>query len=50
VLLLAQSLVSVIHDDAVLSRPDTRNLTRSWMVAHIPAGARMVIEPQVPDD
>lgn len=50
VLVLAQSLVSVIHDDAVLSRPDTRNVTRSWRVAHIPAGARVVIEPQVSDD
>jgi 4-amino-4-deoxy-L-arabinose transferase-like glycosyltransferase len=47
--LLAQSVVTVIHDDQVLSRPDTRNLARAWMVAHVPAGARVVLEPFVPD-
>lgn len=50
VLLLTQSIVAVVHDDRVLSRPDTRNLTRAWMVAHVPAGARVVIEPVVPDN
>ncbi len=50
VLLLAQSVVAVLHNDAVLSRPDTRNLTRAWMVAHVPAGAKIVIEPVVPDN
>ncbi len=47
-LLLAQSVVAVLHDNAVLSRPDTRALTRAWMVHNIPAGARLVIEPVVP--
>jgi Dolichyl-phosphate-mannose-protein mannosyltransferase len=50
VLLLGQSVVAVVHDDAVLSRPDTRNLTRTWMVAHVPAGAKVVIEPLVPNN
>jgi hypothetical protein len=50
IVLLAQSVSSVLHSDAVLSRPDTRNLTRAWMVSHIPAGAKVVIEPVVPDD
>jgi 4-amino-4-deoxy-L-arabinose transferase-like glycosyltransferase len=48
VVLLAQSVVTVIHDDAVLSRPDTRNLTRAWMVANVPPGSKVVVEPDVP--
>lgn len=46
-LLLAQGGLYSIHGDALLARADTRNLTRAWMVAHIPAGARIVIEPVV---
>jgi Dolichyl-phosphate-mannose-protein mannosyltransferase len=50
VLLLSQSLVSVIHNDQVLSRPDTRNATRAWMRGNVPAGAKVVIEPVVSDN
>jgi hypothetical protein len=50
VLVLGQSAVADVHNDAVLSRPDTRNLTRDWMVAHVPAGSKVVIEPLVPDN
>jgi 4-amino-4-deoxy-L-arabinose transferase-like glycosyltransferase len=49
-LVLAQSVVAVVHNDAVLSRPDTRNLTRAWMVENVPAGAKVVIEPVVADN
>ena len=40
VALLAQGLVYSIHSGLVLARADTRNLTREWMLAHIPAGAQ----------
>jgi 4-amino-4-deoxy-L-arabinose transferase-like glycosyltransferase len=46
-LLLAQGIVYSVHGDVVLARADTRNLTRNWMVAHIPPGARIVVEPVV---
>jgi hypothetical protein len=39
----------VVHDDLVLSHPDTRTITRAWMVGHVPAGSKVVIEPNVPD-
>jgi hypothetical protein len=47
--LLAQGLATTIHADRVLARPDTRAALRSWMVAHVPAGARVVVEPIVPE-
>jgi hypothetical protein len=50
IVLLAQSVSSVLHSDRVLSRPDTRNLTRAWMVKHISAGSKIVVEPVVADN
>ncbi len=48
--LLAQGLIYSVHSGLLLSRADTRNLTRSWMLAHIPAGAPIVVEPVAPDE
>jgi 4-amino-4-deoxy-L-arabinose transferase-like glycosyltransferase len=45
----AQGFVYSLHSGLVLSRDDTRNLTRDWMVANVPAGKKVVIEPVVPD-
>ncbi|HEX4837534.1 MAG TPA: glycosyltransferase family 39 protein [Solirubrobacteraceae bacterium] len=45
--LLAQGAVYSVHSDLVLARADTRNLTRAWMVARVPRGARIVLEPVV---
>jgi 4-amino-4-deoxy-L-arabinose transferase-like glycosyltransferase len=48
-LLCAQGLVFAIHNDLILSRPDTRALARAWMVANVPEGTKVVIEPVAPD-
>jgi hypothetical protein len=45
--LVAQGLVYSVHNDLVLARADTRNLIRAWMVAHVPRGERIVLEPVV---
>jgi hypothetical protein len=47
--LTAQGLVYSVHSGLVLSRADTRNLARAWVVRNIPAGARIVVEPVVPN-
>jgi hypothetical protein len=49
VALCGQGLVYSIHSGRVLARADTRSLTRAWMVAHIPAGTAIVVEPVAPD-
>jgi hypothetical protein len=46
---LAQGVVFSVHSDLVLSRADTRNLTRAWMVDNVPVGAKIVAEPVSPD-
>jgi hypothetical protein len=47
--LIAQGLVYSVHSGLVLSRADTRTLTREWMVAKIPRGAKVVVEPVSPN-
>jgi Dolichyl-phosphate-mannose-protein mannosyltransferase len=47
---LAQGTVYSVHAGVVLSRADTRNITREWMIAHVPAGSRIVAEPVSPDE
>jgi hypothetical protein len=49
VLLLGQGVLYSVHNDLVLSRADTRNVTRAWMVAHVPRGTPIVVEPVVLD-
>jgi 4-amino-4-deoxy-L-arabinose transferase-like glycosyltransferase len=46
---LAQGLLYSVHAGLVLSRPDTRNLTRRWMLANIPRGTPIVVEPVSPN-
>jgi 4-amino-4-deoxy-L-arabinose transferase-like glycosyltransferase len=47
--LLAQGLAYSVHSGKTLARADTRNILRAWMVAKIPAGAKIVVEPVAPD-
>ena len=49
IVLLAQGVLYSVHNDLVLSRADTRNITRAWMVGHVPRGAPIVVEPVVLD-
>jgi len=48
--LCGQGLVYSIHEGRVLSRDDTRGLVRDWLVRHVPAGTRIVVEPGVVPD
>jgi hypothetical protein len=45
----AQGFVYSLHSGLVTAREDTRNMTRDWMVANVPLGAKIVVEPVVPD-
>lgn len=49
VALLWQGLASSLHVDRVLAREDTRGELRAWMLANLPPGTRVVIEPVVPE-
>jgi hypothetical protein len=47
--LLVQPVWDSIRNDVVLSRPDTRASARAWMVANVPAGSKIVMEPAFPN-
>ncbi len=47
-LLLVPALVPTLRNARVMSRPDTRSETRAWLVAHVPAGGKVVFEPIAP--
>lgn len=47
---LAQGLIYSVHAGLLLSRADTRNLTRQWMIANIPRGTAIVVEPVAPNE
>ncbi len=48
VALVLQAVVHSVNVDRALSRADTRNLARDWLVKNVPAGSKVVIEPIVP--
>lgn len=48
--LLAQGMLYSVHSDLVLARADTRASARNWMLAHVPRGAGIVLEPIVRDE
>jgi hypothetical protein len=49
VALCGQGVVYSLHIGQVLSKEDTRNLAREWLVEHVPPRTKIVVEPVVPD-
>jgi hypothetical protein len=49
VVLLGQGIVYSLHSAMTLSRADTRNEARRWLVDNVPADTKIVVEPVVPD-
>ncbi len=49
ILLCGQGLVYSVHSGIVDSRADTRASARAWLVAHVPIGAKIVVEPIAPN-
>jgi hypothetical protein len=50
VALCVQGVLFSLHAGLVLSREDTRNLTRGWFARNVPATAKIVVEPGVVPD
>ena len=49
-LLIAQGAIYSVHSGMVLSRTDTRTIARRWLLANVPAGSPIVVEPISPDE
>ncbi len=47
--LCGQGLVYSVHSGLVNSRVDTRTAARAWLVAHVSADAKIVVEPIAPN-
>ena len=50
VALVAQGLISSVHVDQVLARKDTREQARIYLLANIPQGEKIVVEPFIPNN
>jgi hypothetical protein len=48
--LCVQGAIYSVHSGKLLARDDTRNTARAWLVAHVPVGAKIVVEPGVVPD
>jgi hypothetical protein len=48
-LVLAQGVVFSVHSGVTLARADTRNVTRTWLLANVPQRTKIVVEPVSPD-
>jgi len=49
VVLCGQGVIYAVHSGLVLSRDDTRNHARAWLVDNVREHGRIVVEPVVPD-
>ena len=49
VVMCGQGLVYSVHSGVVNARGDTRNAARAWLIAHVPRGAKIVVEPIAPN-
>jgi hypothetical protein len=47
-LALVPAAIPTIRNAIVLGREDTRTQTREWLIAHVPAGTKVVFEPIAP--
>ena len=44
VIAFVQPLVTVVHSDTIIDRPDTRDLAKAWLLEHVGRGSRVVSE------